>query len=309
MSDSDDDGLCDEISRRRGRGMKEEKMNLFAFERSFIRDEDGLPCWGRAPDDAQALSFALFLSDPAKLIQGSASDSALRPRLNILESEVLFYTVVGDIRHDAREHVRVYQGADGAAGEDLQAELTEPLVLEVLCELTAMYLFYTAAQKSKQQKRSISDTVGLLRETRSSILAMTTLELTSYRGRSLVSLLIEFSEGPIREKTTREENERHNEERRRALQAQQHQQNTQNQQKQNLLNQQNQQKKTPTVGKQKFQLIPASANLTCTTCQGMGHLAGKCVPVNPSTSAMTCYLCRGKGHGTNICPSDKEPVP
>jgi hypothetical protein len=80
--------ICAELKRENLRGMKEAKLYLFRYERSFMYDEKG-SIWGKGPDNSKRRSWLLFLGDPAAYFGGSAEQD-LRPRLMILTSDPLF---------------------------------------------------------------------------------------------------------------------------------------------------------------------------------------------------------------------------
>ena len=71
---SDDTNPCQELTKKFSKGMKEALKKIFIHERSFIYDENG-PAWGEGPSPKQRRDFLLFLTDPNRLVFGSASES------------------------------------------------------------------------------------------------------------------------------------------------------------------------------------------------------------------------------------------
>jgi hypothetical protein len=311
-----EEGLCDELPRRLLRGLKEEKISLFCFERSFVKDEDGAN-WGSGPDETQRRSFAQFLADPSRFVHGSAADGSLRPRINCLQSEPLFQAIYAQVQHDAVEMGRSYTNAKYKS-EDLEADLADPLTLEVFSEMAALFLFFVNAKAGRPQKRAISATVALLRETRAVILAMSTLEMATYRGRSLVSLYLDFADpihfmtpqliapqhfAPFPDQTVHGEGSQLSQQNKRLREE------LESAKLKSQIDRFDRSKKKGTAppggtGKVRWRIKSTAALLTCTTCNGMGHLAGTCCVMG--SAQLTCYLCRGKGHTIAGCPADKE---
>jgi hypothetical protein len=108
-SDSDSEDLpkeqCAELRAVTTKGMKESKLHLFRYERSFMYGADG-PAWGDGPDLEQRRSFLLFMQDPKNAIFGSPSDDQLRPRLNLLQGEKIFAHLFIQLQADATEILR-----------------------------------------------------------------------------------------------------------------------------------------------------------------------------------------------------------
>jgi hypothetical protein len=326
-SDSDSEDLpkeqCAELRAVTTKGMKESKLHLFRYERSFMYGADG-PAWGDGPDLEQRRSFLLFMQDPKNAIFGSPSDDQLRPRLNILQAEKIFAHLFVQLQADATEILR-RTNAESVGNQQRtpmvsKATLSDPMTLEVFAELTAMFLTYTAINNNIQIKRPISDTVGLLAMTRSKLMAMQAPDLQNFHGRSLVSLLLDFANvrthratlmstqiqtqtqvpGP-QKRARQDENQ--------PPDLHQHSQSPHDRSPSPAFASPPAFAPATSTGKT-FKIYKLAANapkITCARCTGQGHAVPNCYSQDPPNKSMKCFVCQGIGHFAQMCPSPKVP--
>jgi hypothetical protein len=326
-SDSDSEDLpkeqCAELRAATTKGMKESKLHLFRYERSFIYGADG-PAWGDGPDLEQRRSFLLFMQDPKNAIFGSSSDDQLRPRLNLLQAENIFAHLFIQLQADATEILRRIN-AESIGNQQktpmvYKATLSDPMTLEVFAELTAMFLTYTAINNNIQIKRPISDTVGLLAMTRSKLMAMQAPDLQNFQGRSLVSLLLDFANAraqraalanaqiqtqtqvPGPQKRTRQDENQPQD-------LHQHSQSLHDRPPSPAFASPPAFTPAKNTGKtfKIYKLAPNAPKITCTRCTGQGHAVLNCYSKDPPNRSMKCFVCQGIGHFAQMCSSPKVP--
>jgi hypothetical protein len=295
-SSEDEKEICAELRRESLRGIKESKLYLFKYERSFMYDEKG-PCWGQGPDLDQRRSWLCFIRDPAAYFSGSAAEEELRPRLMLLTSDSLFAEGSALIKADASE-VMARAEADltktPRAEIPLKANLKQPITLEIFAEFTAMYLFW-AYTLSGTDRKSISSIVGLLRETKARIMMLRDADLKSYKGRSLVSLCLWHA------RTLQQTPQQDHVDLSHRSPSPQIPQVLQPPPQMTA-------KQPPAKIFNKWSVSKSAPAVKCSRCQGWGHKYQICKSDDPPNAEMKCFCCKGIGHYAHICPSPKTQV-
>jgi hypothetical protein len=222
----------------------------------------------------------------------------------ILTSDPLLSEVTALLRSDAGEHLARLDSAVLAsprAPVPLQADLSQPLTLEIFAELTAMYLYWTATM-SGADRRLIYNTVGLLRESKAKILSMREADLKNYRGRSLVTLFIQHAFDMHQDSTKASD---------RSPSPISPQPPVfvppPSMPDRSLSPVQTETKVPPPKIFQKWILASHAPNIKCMRCGGSGHSLSICKSDIPPNKNMHCFCCKGVGHYAHLCPSPKVP--
>jgi len=322
---------CEEL--KHDKGVKDDIRKLFIFSRSYMYNHQGC-AWGLGPDSDQRRLHRLFIKDPRKYLQDSSADcTELRARLAILEKEPLFATSTQNLAYDAEDQLQLIHD-DNYQLPPPKAPLDNPLNREVFAELTALFLFYELTQTyNRTAKRNITDTVGLLRHNKASILSMSLAEFNKFQGYSFVSYLWSFLPKPgtstlvpthhnnpvVNHTPTTHEVKRTRVETffppRGTVETLIPPHHTPTNRTQWVT--------TPTLpnsGKVPLHItgMPPpkpiawvvtrrAAHLKCNTCKGNGHVTNSCVSATPPDNSKRCYCCNGTGHYSSNCPSDKQP--
>jgi len=311
-SDSDSDDvpqLCEEL--RHKKTLKHEMHQIFVYERSYIYGKSGMG-WGLGPDLDQRVKHRTFLSDPIDALHNSSLETELRPRIVAMKQEPLFAEAFKLIQVAAQDQCKLLLDPKHKLTKILDFE--DSSIKEVLAELTAVYIHADVAKsKCRAQRRSITDTVSLLRESQAAILAMSIQELKAYRGRSFVSHLLEHSTttytvahspspAAAAQVVAREESfltKRQRADDNRALQR------TARLAALNVAPKGSPPVVPPHNAKVKYVLKSSCLNLVCSNCRGQGHLADKCASAVPPDATKRCFCCQGIGHMSLSCTSDK----
>lgn len=334
-SDTDDDNICPELTKKYSKGLKDVVRQIFVHERSYIWTDEGM-AFASAPSLAQRRDHLQFLTDPSRYVFGAATDAALRHRLNILTKEPIFAHHTKTIATDAAaiEKILGNDNFDAAFKKiTLRTNFADAICRETLAELTAAYLYHTAITNNRHPKRTIENTVGLLRMPRTELLGFTPSEIHQYHGRSFVSfihlfqqrptLLEEYNSGSLPINNTQSQSPppqmvdtdisrkrgRINYSSPSISPLMQPQHQLQQQQPPSFLPQ------PPRIGGggktplPKYVVIPAFAHIKCDLCKGQGHLRDICVSGNHPDSNRLCYCCNGIGHFSGVCPSPKQVKP
>jgi len=296
LDDEDDEYLCEELKKRKG--VKEEMQKLFVYERSYMYKATGLG-WGLGPDIPQRTAHRKFLSDPLKALHNSPIEDDMRARLATLEDDALFSTCLKQFAADALEQYQLCIDPQYKPNAALAMDFSNPNVKETFAELTAMFLHHDwAKQKCRAQKRPITDTVSLLKENKATLLSLNSGEFKQYRGRSIVSYLLENNSTKPASRTNsssssvvlaeRKELEEPPVFPKRPREKPLHED-------------------TPPREKKRWGVLRHAQSILCSNCNGKGHLSTQCpspIPV-PTDNTKTCFCCQGKGHYSNACTSPK----
>lgn len=300
--DSDHDKeICAELKREHLRGIKESKLYLFKYERSFMYDDKG-PCWGQGPDLDQRRSWLCFLRDPAAYFNGSAAEEDLRPRLMLLTSDSLFAEGSALIKADAVELMsRAEADIAGTHRQEipLKANLKQPIILEIFAEFTAMYLFWSYTLSGIDRK-PISSIVGLLRETKAKIMMLRDADLKNFKGRSLVSLCLNHARSIQYDHPGPDHHADHRSPDTRSPSPQLPHVFPPPPQIQLAVA-----KQAPPKIFNKWAVSKSAPPVKCSRCQGWGHKPQVCKSDDPPNPNMKCFCCKGSGHFAHVCPSPK----
>jgi len=296
LDDEDDEYLCEELKKRKG--VKEEMQKLFVYERSYMYKATGLG-WGLGPDIAQRTAHRKFLSDPLKALHNSPIEDDMRARLATLEDDALFSTCLKQFAADALEQYQLCIDPQYKPKAALAMDFSNPNVKETFAELTAMFLHHDwAKQKCRAQKRPITDTVSLLKENKATLLSLNSGEFKQYRGRSIVSYLLENNSTKTASRTNSSSSSVVLVERKELEEPSVFPKRTR---------EKSLQEDTPPKEKKRWGVLRHAQSILCSNCNGKGHLATQCpspIPV-PADNTKTCFCCQGKGHYSNACTSPK----
>lgn len=299
-------------------------------------------------DEDQERQFLDFCSDPMTAILGTVHDTVFRQRLNIISTEPLFRASFESICLEASRRKRSAKAlaaityaapvnpanlvADATARNALRlatvgyhASDDTPLntapASEVLPELACAFLHVYYANLQVPFNRDIAGLVGLLKAKRQILLGMTAAEVKVFKGRSIVSLILNeqrsHSLGPSNV-STRDTSVVASRETSsvtvlsQPLNAYVPPQQTQVYSQQQAPQHYTQQTQPPSTRGGDWPSQPQKHGrgvkyplVLCTKCKGNGHDALKCVIPHPQCqSTWVCGTCRGSGHSFRFCPSE-----
>ncbi len=264
-----------ELSEAQSKFLSAEHKNLFFYQRSLIYDAESLLCFS-GPDAETAQQFLVFCSDPARFVCGAGFfDAELRPRVNLLQTELPFADCFGRLCAEARARL--------TSSPNRHPDVTpfqSDVAVDVMAELAAIFIVWQQVQNGLPPKgqKEISRLVGLLRAKKAALVSLKADDFKEFKGRSLVSLILKEQQSHTESYVPSNSNKRERDET--SKPPQQHKQQTPKKTLKNPI-------------------------LKCTTCNGNGHETQKCcIPHQHCMPSWRCFGCSGSGHSLRYCPSE-----